>query len=67
MLAKPIQDDLKERYGARINRIEPYTAINSDGETEQFYEVHMTDTEKFSFYLNVDEYGAVCGDMVYPE
>lgn len=56
MLAKEIQKDLEEYYGARITAIMPYRA-ESDGEDEQFYEVHFNAT----FYVNVDEYGAVCG------
>lgn len=62
MLNAEIRNDLQERWNARIQHIIPYTAENSDGELEQYYEVQMANTEE-SFYLNVDEYGAVCGDM----
>ena len=64
MLTNEIRKDLEEyymeKYGAIILNIAPYMAENSDGEMEQFYQVNMASDEE-SFYINVDEYGAVCG------
>ena len=60
MLAKEFQKELEERYEARILFIAPYMAQNSDGQVEQYYQVDMANDEE-SFYLNVDEFGAVCG------
>ena len=60
MLSKEIREDLEDYYGARILNISPYTAKNSDGEYEQFFQVDMTTREE-SFYILVDAYGAVCG------
>ena len=62
MLDAKIRNDLQERWNARIQAVIPYTAVNSDGENEQYYEVQMANREE-AFYLNVDEFGAVCGDM----
>jgi len=62
MLSNEIKQDLQERFNAHIQEIIPYYAVNSDGENEQYFEVQMANREE-SFYLNVDEYGAVCGGM----
>lgn len=60
MLSREIRKELEEDYGARILSISPYVAKNSDGEYEQFYQVNMMTREE-SFYVDVDEWGAVLG------
>lgn len=60
MLSTELQRDLEDRYNARILFIAPFVSENSFGEYEQFYQVDMVNREE-SFYLHVDEYGAVCG------
>lgn len=62
MLTSEIKQDLQERFNACIQAVIPYTATNSDGEIEQYFEVQMANREE-AFYLNVDRFGAVCGDM----
>ena len=60
MLTNEIKKDLEERCEARILFVAPYVATNSDGVPEQFYQVDMEDRAT-SFYILVDEFGAICG------